>query len=732
MRHRFFAIFEAIAAASVMLTTVLTASCGGTGNGGDDVLLQTEHYTIVADSVLEDSSLAVASRDGRSLTARYDGVTRVWRQSARPLNVNRYRSPQHIVDVVYNMSLDEVAAYINKKESRHDSRLLNLETCYYIDLALAMLDPKLSMELLQGMTRDGYIAAAEKAPMQGGHHIWAQAAWKVYLVTGDKEWLRSARDIVVKTLQAESSLLSEGHTTELMHGSAPFLSTAAYYPQWMDERDLYDTFSLDENIMLYRAYALLYEMDDVLSDTSDADPDNDNRLAAEHLKDALNAALWDESNSMYSQFSYGSIAHARSPRTDNLGQAFAVLWDAADDNRAETLIEESPVTPYGVTAIYPCVVDSFQHLGTLAMPLLQSYWNMAAARTANTNMLRRGMGAAIRAQALAASCNITVDALDGSIDIGGHYGMANACGNIAAITHIFAGLNFLPDGIELNPVVPRGYGGTKLLSNVKYRGRTFDIAITGTGSSYREIRLDGMPLDDNFITAERLTDGSRHKIDIVMNGTDADRGKVTLALHDKALPEPPEVEWRGRQAHIKNYDPEMTYRVFVDDLKPENIDDSIYRFSDTLPAARVIAFSARNKWGESFRSHPFFLLPYTLTFQARPIVTDGVKTGDMEAEIDVDEAGDYILSVTYSLPEPRAAARVVTVNTHAQAMLVMPRDKSTDPDASAAMLTSNAVKITLLKGRNAVTLVAPDVPLIPLPHYHAPFNLYTITLTKLE
>lgn len=707
------------------LLSLVAAGCGtGGDNGGDDVLVENDIYTVTPDSVIEGKYVATSS-DGLSLTSNYGGKNRHWKAKLPKRDKFAYTSGQPIVDAVYNMSLDAVDDYI-ASGAASDSRLLNHEQCYYIERVLAILDPELSMKILRGMTVDGCIDAVRESPMLGGHHIWAEAAWQVYLSTGDKKWLKEAHDIIERTLKNEELLALSG-SKQLVHGSSPMLSVSAYYPLWMNERDLFDTYSLDENLMVCRAYAVLYDMGEELEII------NDYRTTSEHLKDAINSSLWSETQSGYSQFSYGAVYQAKSPRTDNFGQALGVLWGVADDDRAETLIESSPVTHYGVTAIYPCVVDSFQHLGTLAMPFLQSYWNQAAAKVGNTNMLRRGLGTMIRSQALAASCNVTLDATTGDIDIGGNYSMANACGNLAIVYKVLLGINMLPDGIEFNPCVTKGLTGLKLIRNFKYRNATFDIRVTGCGNDLKTISLDGKKLDINFIDAD-LT--GHHVVEIVMNEEDADAGKITLALPGRAIPNPPEVEWDGLLGRITNFVPGQKYRLLIGEKESVNINDSVFTVDRDGGGALVMSMIASNTWGDSFRSLPYYYTPSPLSFDEGNALWNYPDSVTYQITVDVPSAGNYLMWLNYSLEE-KAAARLVNVNTHLQGMAVLPRrDKKLvvyeeeDESKQLTGLTSNVVKVMLLEGKNTITLTAPTGNAL-LPHYRRPFHLSSIRLVKL-
>ena len=89
----------------------------------------------------------------------------------------------------------------------------------------------------------------------------------------------------------------------------------------------------------------------------------------------------------------------QSPTTDNTSQAMSVLWGIADDDRAENLIANTPVSDKGVNVTYPTNNPLEPYFANSSWATTQALWNMAAAYTGNENALRRGLGALYRAQA---------------------------------------------------------------------------------------------------------------------------------------------------------------------------------------------------------------------------------------------------------------------------------------------------------------------------------------------
>ena len=55
-------------------------------------------------------------------------------------------------------------------------------------------------------------------------------------------------------------------------------------------------------------------------------------------------------------------------------------------------------------------------------------------------------------------------------------------GNLAMVHRLFMGISFEVDGIRFEPVIPRVYGGTKKLSNFRYRDAVLNITVRGYGN----------------------------------------------------------------------------------------------------------------------------------------------------------------------------------------------------------------------------------------------------------
>lgn len=646
--------------------------------------------------------------------------TREWKVTAVSDKFPGYESGQMLVDALYNMAIDNIDRGFTVTSA---VRPASSEVCYPIMLALSYLSPYRSMDVLKGMVHGGKVIPGYREsfgwPVVSGFLVWVAAAWEIYNVTGDKAWLKYAYDVVAASVEAGRDVEADV-STGLMHGGNPSLSVNPYYyPQWMEPKDVFESQSLYVNIVYQHAYELLSEMADELGTDG-----NTFSARADRLKDALNHTLWNESRGRYMQYVYGPAYPQQSPFVDNMGQALSILWDIADDDRASTLIEESPVTNFGVPSVYPRR-QGVESIGNAVHPLVQALWNLAAKKTGNTNMLRRGLGALYRIQALSCSPSSLCDPSTGVI-MAGENALTGAAGNVAMVFRVFAGMNFLPDGVEFSPMVPDCFKGDRQIKGFAYRNSVLDITIEGTGNDIEWMKIDGSPSADNFFPA---TMTGRHSIIIRLKNSGNKSSKVTVDPHVAAVPPTPSVLW-GLRSRIVNFVGGQGYRIVANGNTTYSVSDTAFACPAMSPDRLVVlSLAAINKWGSGYASKPWIasgsvqlvaargtgiesgtsLVPEARAAQV--VESSASRNASMPFTVDVDRAGVYMLDIRYANGDKlgHCAVRSVEANTHKQGVLVMPcRGRG----QWMTMGWSNMLPVELLRGRNVLTITVynPDMP----------------------
>lgn len=682
-------------------TCVMLAACHGRGEMSNRVIVQNTIFTVTGDSVIEDSVIAwVPKSHDRigsniklsrldSLYARQNPTVELkfvegkpWRKRRqRPAVMPQLNSDQPLVNALYDMSVDRIADGLGADgifvPGNNYSRLY----CA-IYLSLAALKPYQSMATLRSMVdRDSIIMQREgQWPVVSDHIGWATAAWEVYKTTGDRQWLSYIYRVTEKTLDINHQVLLD-NTTGLVHG-AGFTSSrplGARRMTWMGYNDLFSCMSLGNNILTGNAYALLGDMGEELG------IENEYQKLAKRIKDAINQHLWNEQHGFYSSFLYGTAVPCQSPLTDNTSQAMCVLWGIADDDRAENLISQTPVSDCGVNVTYPASTTIEPYFANSSWATTQALWNLAATYTGNENALRRGLGALYRAQALYESRDIHIDGITTD-----HLGTGAA--NAAMVLRVLMGMNFKSVGIEFTPTVPTGMGDTKTLTGFNYRGAVLDITVNGIGNDVATITDNGHPLESAFLPCDIK---GHHNIVITMRQGAKASQLVTIHHGEVILPPTPTVEWTGDSGRILDFTAGLNYRLLADGKAVQSITDSVF----ALPVGDHFAVYAVDIAGiyiNGYMSQPY--IDFSLTPQVAffPDSTSGHTT----INVSVAQGGDYLLDLGYR-PTGTLDVRLVSANSHLMGTVVMTSATQQGIDGYSY---SNMVGIKLLKGDNEIAV----------------------------
>ena len=265
---------------------------------------------------------------------------------------------------------------------------------YSIYLAFAYHEPEIAkISLMKKVNRDRIIQDTGSGgawPISSDRTVWSIAAWEVYKVTGDEEWLRNSYEIIKNTLEDDYKTIRTENG--LYKGESSFLDWREQtYPKWMSNMDIAESMNLGTNVVHYQAHMVLGKMAEALGESGDKYFER-----AESIKNAINKQLWQEEKGYYAQYLYGRKAMNVSPRFEALGESLAVIFDVADEERSKRIISESPLTPFGATSIYPQIPGIPPYHNNGIWPFVQSYWNLAAAEAGNQEVLSHGLAAIYR------------------------------------------------------------------------------------------------------------------------------------------------------------------------------------------------------------------------------------------------------------------------------------------------------------------------------------------------
>lgn len=538
-----------------------------------------------------------------------DYKDKVWSLSQDLSGKPKYESNQSIVDALFNLSLEEAILNIEEDSTLRTGAkwggVWTRDISYSIYLAFAYHEPEIAkISLLKKVKRNRIIQDTGSGgawPISSDRTTWAIAAWEVYKTTGDMEWLRQAYNIIKNTIEDDARTIASSKTG-LYSGESSFLDWREQtYPKWMSNVDIYVSQNLGTNVVHYQTHMILAQMARQLGE-----PDQKFLDRAQLIKDGINNFLWMEDKGYYAQFLYGRNYLNPSQRFEALGEALAVIFDVADENRAISILERSPITPFGTTCIYPQIPGIPPYHNNGIWPFVQSYWNLAAARAKNEKVLEHGLASIYRAGALFLTNYENFVAETGDFlgtEINSHRMLWSMAGNLAMVHRIFIGMQFEVDGIRFKPVVPEPYDGTRTLSNFKYRDAILDISVEGFGANIQSITLDGSPLENAFLRADI---SGKHSVVITLDNQSFNSAGTNL-VKNKFSPESPRPQIEDSKIVWEAVKNASKYRIYkngeiIKTTEEEQIEVNLDEWAE-------YKLSALGKDGiESFTSEPIMTL----------------------------------------------------------------------------------------------------------------------------
>lgn len=659
-------------------------------------------------------------KDDRKLLDRGDGIFEVtltvnpttdrpadvteWKIDSVDARFPKYESDQLLVDAIYNMSLDCIKSNIRPDNTYRAGAawdgVWTRDVSYSIYLALAYIDPQNAINSLRAKVKNGRIiqdtGTGGAWPVSSDRIVWATAAWEIYKVTGDRQWLAEAYDIIVASLK-DDMLIVWNSEQRLMQGEQSYLDWREQtYPRWMQPKDIYESMCLGTNVVFAHAFEIVEEMADEL----DVEEPVEFEGMEETIKNSINEHLWIEELGYYSGYLYGGVYPIQSKVTDALGQATSILFDVATEEMAKSVISSTPVQPYGVSSVYPQQPDIKPYHNDAVWPFVQSYWNLAAAKVGNIDVFNAGFGALCRAAALFGTQKELFVSSTGDYRgtaVNSDKMLWSSAGYVSMIMRVFAGMEFETDGIEFDPFVPASISGVKTISGVRYRDAVLDIVINGTGDEIASFAIDGKESGEHKFPAALA--GGKHKIEIVMaNNVIA---KQPSNFKQQAwMPATPIVQWNGTDnAVISNFSDKLTYDVYSNGLKIETEQGSDvvtvgnndgFEMIDVVPVDGKIS---------GFTMQPLEYIPQgAMTIvqaekSARPgtlLISDPAKARRfveittskntrLQFRVNVEEDGIYFVDVRYANgsgpinTENKCAIRTLMVNGERAGAVVMPQ-----------------------------------------------------------
>jgi len=538
----------------------------------------------------------------------------------------QFGSSSLLLDALYNMALDEMMMLMEEdgtfRTGKEWAGVWTRDISYATLLSLAWLDPERCMTSLMSKVSDNRIiqdtGTGGAWPVSSDRVVWALAAWEIYKYTGDKEWLLNAFGIITNSMESDIMTITD-HETGLIRGESSFLDWRKQtYPLWMEPADIYGSLNLGTNV----AYCQALRVTGMMARELGREDNWSER--AEELGEKINNHLWLEEKGYYGQYLYGRRYRTVSPRAEALGESFSVLFGIADGDRSLRVLQNTPVTPYGITCIYPQIPGIPPYHNNGIWPFVQAFWTMANAQERQLEAVEAGMASILRPAALFLTNKENFVAENGDFE-GTETNSDRQLWSVAAMLamhhRVLMGINFEADKLNFSPVIPESFNDTYSLSGLKYRNGTYNIKVTGWGDGVMSFKIDGKESADHYIPA---TTTGNHNIEIVMNGRTT--GSTHKAVSNLTAPETPLLSVTDSGLQWSQVSETTGYRVFKNgkviastagtDFVPGNPDE----------AAEYQVMAVGSNLTESFMSNPVTVSPAangTITAEAESFNVSG-------------------------------------------------------------------------------------------------------------
>ncbi len=710
------------------------ALCGALSAQAQE-FVKTKAYSWHGDTISQGEFMATAPNE-REIVSTYSAqpgfrmpVSKSWRLRNDISAYPRLVTGNRLHTAIYNMGLDEMVNAVEPDTTLRTGKewagVWTRDVSYSILLSMAYLQPEASkvslrrkVDVLGRIIQDTGSGGAW--PVSTDREIWSVAAYEVYKVTGDRDWLRYIYPVVKRSLETDSLAVYDPETG-LAKGETSFIDWREQsHPRWMQCADIFNTETLSTSIVHCRAWQVLAAMAGELGDKRTATAA---RAKAASIAQGVNSRLWMQDKGYYAMYLYGRDHLILNPRAETLGESLAILWGIASDERARSITENNPTTPFGAAIFFPQIADMPAYHNNALWPWVASWWALANARVGNEQGVMQAIGAVFRPAALFCTNkeNFNLDNGDIATELNSSNMLWCLSGNLAITHKILFGIEFQKDALAFHPFVPRALDGTRTLSNLKYREASLDITVSGHGSEIKSFKVNGKE-HAPLISAKKAK--GNLKVEIVMADNELPAMKVNNVKNQKAPLTP--ITWLEGKTLCWNPIEYIGHYIVLRDGERIAETRSTTFDASTPGEYQVIGVRGTESFASEPRSTRAFVnvkMPGGQTAisskEAKSKPKEGVKgyTGNGFAEIDkstrleipmtVDQEGDYSITFRYANgngpvnTRNRCAVRTLCVDGEKVGTIVLPQRGEGNWDDWGM---TNSLHVHLSNGRHTVTL----------------------------
>lgn len=686
-----------------------------------DVIVSTDAYTWRGDTIYQGEFKAWAP-DGHSLISTYHAqpgyympINSEWKLKNDISSYPQLRTPNKLHTAIYNLGLDEMINAVEPDTTLRTGKewagVWTRDVSYSIILSMAYMQPLASkISLMKKVNANGRIiqdtGSGGAWPVSSDRMIWAIAAYEVYKVTGDRKWLEYIYPVIKNSLEDDQKVVAASNG--LVQGETSFIDWRQQsYPRWMQTADIYQSQALGTSIVHAQAWKVLSE---IASELGHKDVAAQAQTQYDKISAAVNKELWMDDKGYYAMYNYGREFPILNPRAETLGESLSIIYDVADDQRARTITESNPTTPFGTAIFFPQISDMTPYHNNALWPWVGAFWAIANAKVGNEAGVMEAIGSVFRPAALFTTNkeNFVLDNGDIATELNSSNMLWCLAGNIALTHKILFGINFEKNGLAFKPFVPKVLGDTRSLNGFKYRNATLDITVSGYGNQIKSFKLNGKE-HKPFVPANIK---GNNKIVIEMADNDIEPMNVNRTKNVKAPLTP--ITWLANSTDAKSgkgvpennllqWNPIEYINRYIIVKDGERIAETYTTSFDASVPGVYQVIGVNDDGSESFASEPrsnvetiILEMPGEATSLVSPEVAyqpvnpvDGYHgagfvevdhmTSPIEIEVDVKNAGEYAISAYYAngngpiFTENKCAVRTLSVDGEDKGMIVMPQ-----------------------------------------------------------
>jgi len=428
------------------------------------------------------------------------------------------------------------------------------DLAYSVYLALAQFDPPRAVNSLLfktsilkssvlGDNRNQIIqdtGSGGSYPVSSDRVVWALGASETlkFLPAADREkFLQQVYPILHDTIEQDRRLVFDA-ADGLYRGEQSFLDWREQtYPGWTKDNVL--PIAMSKALSVNAAdYFLLKTAAEYAGRIGQNADQSRYKEWAEALKHAINEHFFDPVAGLYSTYLLSDgINEIRVHRYDLLGESLAILFDVADQNRAEIILKNYPVGPHGPAVVWPQERTVPIYHNQAIWPFVTAYWIKAARHANNEAAVDEGVQSLEHQAAFNLSNMENFDFVSGQPEvknalingpvINSRRQLWSVAAYLSMVQDVVFGLETSWSGIRFRPFVTAqlrdqmfaesdtielrnfNYCGTKNLVRVHLPPK--QSAPAGVCAIAR-IELNGRKVGDDFVPRARLQNSNRWEI----------------------------------------------------------------------------------------------------------------------------------------------------------------------------------------------------------------------------